>query len=204
MFLTSHLRTPPFALLICILLPAGALLALGGGRPAQAQQVDAPEKDTTIHVEAETRKSPARAQAASIGATLVPVFLGSVMGKKRDEVRIPLLAGGFFIGPSVGHFYAENTGQALTGIGLRLGGTALGVLGLGVALNSSLEGESGGGGSALLLIGGLTVLTSAGYDIFTAGDAARDYNETHGLKARVGPAVGPRGEQVGLAVQVQF
>lgn len=186
------------------MLPAGALLALGGGRPAQAQQTDVPERDTTIHVETKTRKSPTRAQLYSLGGTLVPVVLGAGMDKERDNIRIPLWTFGALIGPSLGHFYAENTTQALTGIGLRLGGSALGVLGFGAALSASLEGDGGGGGSALLLIGGLTVLVSGGYDIFTAGGAARDYNETYGLKAHVGPAVGPKGEQVGLSLQVQF
>ena len=204
MFSTLRSQTAPFALSICTLLPAGALLALGGGHPAQAQQADVPDQDTTIHVETKTRKSPTQAQLYSLGGTLVPVALGAGMGRERDNIRIPLWAFGAFIGPSLGHFYAENTTQALTGIGIRLGGTALGVLGFGAALNATLEGDGGGGGSALLLLGGLTVLISGGYDIFTAGGAAHDYNETHGLKARVGPAFGPQEEQVGLSLQVQF
>lgn len=204
MFSTLRQQTAPFVLSICTLLPAGALLLLSGGRPAQAQQADLPERDTTIHVETKTRKSPTRAQLYSLGGTLVPVVLGAGMDKERDNIRIPLWTFGVLVGPSLGHFYAENTTQALTGIGLRLGGSALGVLGFGAALTASLEGSGGGGGAALLLLGGLTVLGSGGYDIFPAGGAARDYNETHGLKAHVGPAVGPQGEQVGLSLQVQF
>jgi len=126
------------------------------------------------------------------------------MDRERDNIRIPLWIFGAFIGPSLGHFYAENTSQALTGIGIRLGGGALGVLGYGAVLSAILEENSGGGGVALLLVGGLTGLVSAGYDIFTADDAARDYNEAHGLNAQVAPTVGPRGEQAGLALRVSF
>jgi hypothetical protein len=197
MFSISRPRTASFPLSICIVLSAGALLALNGGRPAQAQQPDAAETDTTIQVETTTRKSPSRAQLYSLGGTLVPVVLGAGMNKEMDDVRVPLLAAGILVGPSAGHFYAENTTQALTGIGLRLGGVAIGFRGL-------LENPLGEGGEGLILVGGLTILTSGVYDIFTAGGAARDYNETHGLKAHVGPAVGPQGEQVGLSLQVQF
>lgn len=208
--LTAMSKTPrrqraSVLLLVCILLSTGALLTLGSGRPARAQQADAPEKDTTVHVETKTRKSPTRAQLYSFGGTLVPILLGAGMDSERDDVRVPLWVTGIFIGPSVGHFYADNASQALTGIGIRLGGGALGILGFLSALDASLEGNSDYGGAAFLYgIGGLTVLISGGYDIFTADDAARDYNEVHGLKARVGPAVGSQGEQVGLSLQIQF
>jgi hypothetical protein len=204
MFSIPRFQTAPFALSICILLSTGVLLALGGGRPAQAQQADAAETDTTIQVETKTRKSPTQAQLYSLGGTLVPVLLGAGMDRERDDIRLPLLATGIFVGPSVGHFYAENTGQALAGIGIRLGGGVLSIVGFGVALNASLEGNGGGGGAALFYAGALTGLVSAGYDIFTAGNAARDYNEAHGLSVQAAPTVGPRGEQVGLALQVSF
>ena len=204
MFSIPRFQTAPFALSICILLSAGTLLALGGGHPAQAQQADAAETDTTIQVETKTRKSPTQARLYSLGGTLVPVLLGAGMDRERDNIRIPLWIFGAFIGPSLGHFYAENTSQALTGIGIRLGGGALGVLGYGAVLSAILEENSGGGGVALLLVGGLTGLVSAGYDIFTADDAARDYNEAHGLSVQAAPTVGPRGEQVGLALRVSF
>jgi hypothetical protein len=196
MLSTSRPRTASFALSICTLLSAGALLALGDARPARAQQADTAETDTTIQVETTTRKSPSRAQLYSLGATMVPLIGG------LGSDNAPLWAAGIFIGPSVGHFYAENTSQALTGIGLRVGGSALLVLGAGAAVNSG--GSSGGSGSGVLLVGGLLGLVSAGYDIFTADDAARDYNEAHGLKSRVAPAVGPQGEQMGFSLQVQF
>ena len=127
------------------------------------------------------------------------------MDKERDDVRVPLWIAGTLVGPSVGHFYAENISQVLTGMGLRLGGGALGVLGGAAVLDAALRGNSGGGGgAALFLSGGLAILISAGYDIFTADDAARDYNDAHGLNVEVAPTVSPRGEQVELALRVSF
>ena len=199
MFSIPRPRTVPLG--FCIFLSAGTLLALGGVRSAQAQQVDVPEKDTTIQIEYKTRKSPTQARLYSLGGTLVPVAFGAGMDRERDNIRIPLWIFGAFMGPSLGHFYAENTSQALIGIGIRLGGGALGALGFGAALSASLEGNSG---AVLLLVGGLTSLISMGYDIFTADDAVRDYNEAHGLSVQAAPTVGPRGEQGGLALQVSF
>ncbi len=191
--------------LIFLFLLAGLLAGDGGVRPAQAQQADVAETDATIQVETKPGKSPTRAQLYSLGGTLVPVVFGAAMDKERDDVRVPLWIAGTLVGPSVGHFYAENISQALTGMGLRLGGGALGVLGGAAVLDAALGGDSSGeGGAALFLAGGLTILISGGYDIFTADDAARDYNEAHGLKAHAGPAVGPQGEQLGLSLKVQF
>jgi hypothetical protein len=158
-----------------------------------------------IQVETKTGKSPTRAQLYSLGGTLVPVVLGAAVDKERDDVRVPLWIAGILVGPSVGHFYAENISQALTGMGLRLGGGALGVLGGAAVLDAALGGDSSGeGGAALILAGGLTILISGGYDIFTADDAAREYNAAHGLNAQVAPTVGPCGEQAGLALRVSF
>ena len=53
-------------------------------------------------------------------------------------------------------------------------------------------------------IGGGIVSVSALVDIVTAPIAAQNYNEARGITARVGPAVGPGAEQVGLALKVQF
>lgn len=52
--------------------------------------------------------------------------------------------------------------------------------------------------------GGAVVAASALYDIATAPRAARDYKEDHGIQARLVPAVGPGGEQVGLTLRVRF
>lgn len=62
-------------------------------------------------------------------------------------------------------------------------------------------GARAGPGRKCCSMEGGTILGSVVYDSTTA-DAARDYNQTHRLKVRVGPAVGPQGEQVGPSVQV--
>ncbi|GEM_PF-1731999 len=194
-------------LLICIFLLAGLLALDVGVRPASAQRPDSSAKemtarrDTLTTSEAE-RKSPRRAVLYSLGGTVVPTVVGASASNSGFGVTLLLLGVGF--GPSVGHLYAENTDQALVGMGIRVGGGALGALGAAAALDSILDEDSGGEGGALLLVGGLTVLLSGAYDIFTAGDAAHEYNVAHGLNAQVAPTVGPRGEQAGLTLRVSF
>ncbi|MCS3940403.1 hypothetical protein GGP84_003055 [Salinibacter ruber] len=118
----------------------------------------------------------------------------------------PDYGAGLFVGPAFGHFYAENHSQAWVGIGIRTG-TAL------VAISAAESAQNQQGvseaptfdGLEWLLIGAAAVLGSGIYDTATAGTAAREYNRTHGLRARVTPtAGGPRGEQVGLSVTLQF
>ena len=56
----------------------------------------------------------------------------------------------------------------------------------------------------MLTVGATVVIGSALYDIATAWRSARDYNEAHGLNARITPSVGPEGKQVGLTRHVSL
>ncbi len=116
------------------------------------------------------------------------------------------LGAGLFVGPAFSHFYAENHSQAWVGIGIRAR-TALVAIG---AAESARDRQDVGetphfDGLGWLLIGAAAVLGSGIYDTVTAETAAREYNKTHRLQARATPtASGPRGEQVGLSVTLQF
>lgn len=172
-----------------------ALLAAGiGAFPASAQQPDSADVDTddrqnttqldtTRAAGSAERKSPGRALGYSLGGTVL---------------LAPAFGAGLLIGPSFGHFYAGNGKQAMSGILIRGGGAAVGLRGWGMLL------ENPESAFTLMTIGLAIIVGSAIYDIATAGEAARQYNEVHGLTAQVTPTVGPRGEQVGLSLQVSF
>ena len=178
--------------------PADRSVAEGYPRPSGPSSVVVPvgaRRDTT---DADTtgqadQKSPGRALARSLGGT---VLLAPVFGV------------GLIVGPSLGHFYADNDLQAGIGIGVRLVGGAAGVVGLGAySVGLILSGEGDGNvneAKTLGLIGIGIVSVSALVDIVMAPFAAQDYNEARGITARVGPAVGPGAEQFGLALKVQF
>ena len=160
---------------------------MGAGR-------DTTDADTTRQAD---RKSPGRALARSLGGT---VLLAPVFGV------------GLIVGPSLGHFYADNDLQAGIGIGVRLLGGAVVVVGLariGLTVFEILLGDPSSStelkeARRLAGIGGGIVSVSALVDIVTAPIAAQNYNEARGITARVGPAVGPGADQVGLALKVQF
>lgn len=205
-------------LLVCLVLLAGFLALDVGVRPASAQRPDSSAKEITTRRDTTTaprmeRKSSRRAVLYSLGGTTIPVTAGLVFDGSESgggllssgsEGQLLAIGTGLVVGPALSHFYAENHTRALSGIGLRVGGSALSALGFIGAVAASLEGSGGGGATLLFLTGGLTTLTSAGYDIFTADDAARDHNEAHGLNTQVAPTVGPSGEQVGLSLRVSF
>ncbi|WP_263784415.1 hypothetical protein [Salinibacter grassmerensis] len=116
----------------------------------------------------------------------------------------PIFGAGLLLGPAAGHFYAENNRRAWVGIGVRTGGALLPVL--------ATVGRSGYEGLGIFLvaapIGGAVVLISAIYDIVIADNAARRYNRAHGVDIsdiRITPtAGGPRGNQIGLTVEVEL
>lgn len=134
-------------------------------------------------------KAPGRAVLYSAGGTALLLPAGGV---------------GLVVGPAFGHFYAGDAQQAWTGIAIRSGGAfAVGVGGV-LALGAPRVGWG------LLTIGALVVSGSALFDIVTAWHSAQDYNEAHGLSARVAPAyrvapaAGPRSAPVGLALHVSL
>lgn len=110
----------------------------------------------------------------------------------------PVAGLGLVVGPAFGHFYAGAPGQAWMGIAIRTG--AAGAAGIGGVL--ALGAPQLGWG--LLTVGATVVIGSALYDIATAWHSARDYNEAHGLNARITPSVGPEGKQVGLTLHVSL
>ncbi len=186
-------RTTKHRLLVCLLLLAGLLGA--SALSASAQQPAPPKTDTTIRTTlipmtgSIDPKSPSRAQTYSVFGTLLPVLAGT---------KAPYLLGlGLVFGPATGHFYAKNYSQAFWGIGIRTGAPLLmgGLIGSGGELDDAIMAA---------LIGGSIAAVSAIYDMATADNAARKYNERHASSVRVAPTVGPQGEQVGLSLQVSF
>jgi hypothetical protein len=101
------------------------------------------------------------------------------------------------VGPSMGHFYAGETGRGVAQIGVRAGGTGLivgGAFWLLLECFPFLGAEcEGGGGPAILMASGLVVTTgSALYSIYDAPRAARRQNaRARRLVLTPAPLVGP-------------
>jgi hypothetical protein len=156
---------------------------------------------------ASARKSPGRALTYSLSGTVL---------------LAPLFGTGLVAGPAAGHFYAGNARQAWTGIAIRSGAYLTAGLGMGLVWGSTqptgFKDYPDGGydpdpplgdgarkaGIALTVAGMAALLGSASYDIATAWDAAKEHNRVQEVQAQVAPAVGPRGEQVGLSLRFRF
>lgn len=174
--------------------------------PGLAQKVDTTAQqtafqDTTVQDTAAADfqpKDPGRAVWYSAGATVL---------------FTPVFGIGLIAGPAAGHFYAGNSRQAWKGIGIRAG-TATAPLLLAGAATLGGNGEAGEAytGLGIFLVSGIVaagvILYSIIHDIATADNAAREYNRTRGPTGsalQIAPALGgPQGQQIGLAVRVQF
>lgn len=174
----SYARSIPLILLFSVLVG-----------PVLAQRPDTTCKDNTGR-EVE-KKDPSRASFYSGAGTIL---------------LAPAFGAGLVVGPALGHFYADNSSQAWTGIGLRTGGALVGFLGANLAFGASWEGNQALAtvGEGLVVVGLGTVAISGLYDIVTADNSAREYNREHEVQANLVPTAEPTGGQVGLALAVRF
>ncbi len=166
--------------------------------------------------------SPARAQAQrasesaalgrSLWGTIVPIGVGwailaSSNGPDQNGATAAVgglsFTGGLVVGPSLGYFYAGQSGRAWRGIGLR-------VLGLGTLIGAAAAswdcyGNECETARAVALVGSVVTLGSAIYDIASVRGAVRRRNErAQGVSVRVAPTYYSRRRAAGVALQVTF
>ena len=148
-----------------------SLLLLGILYPVKAQGVRKPKSETTAFY-------------WSLGATLMPCLPSLIIRRGGaapwGAIQVGLIASAIIVGPSAGHFYANQWGRGLKSAGLRLGlsalGSALVLWGFGEA--HPWSGDGGGGTQAVLGIVFLVpAIGSVVYDIFNAPSSARKYNK---------------------------
>ncbi len=152
-------------------------------------------------------KSESTALLGSLTVTAAPVFIGAMsFSGNSEDFGLSLAFAGLLVGPSAGHFYANQTGRGLKGIGIRL---AI-ALGTSYFISKSTEGHhpdetvmTGGlgvlGGGALILIHGI-------YDMCTTPSSVRKYNESlmEENSLRLVPEVDPFNESYGLSLVYGF
>ena len=148
-----------------------------------------------------SERSESKALMLSFLATAVPVALSAptaFSGSEGSEWAGWVFLGSLVVGPSLGHFYAERSGRALLGMGIR---TAA-VVGLAGAVAMSWDEESPGGNALAVTslgIGAVSIL----WDIASAPASARRYNETHGENG-LSIGLGPVGSAPGILVAASF
>lgn len=129
--------------------------------------------------------------------TAGPILLGSALisqgGNTNEIMGGWLIAGGIFVGPSAGQFYAESYGSGALSSGLRLGGAALALFGILQSFNDAGEGGGGGAFWALLgtgtfVAGGLHSLIDTKFSVDRHRDRMRE--ESFGLSPTLTPVDG--------------
>ena len=138
-----------------------------------------------------TPKSEALAVGLSLGATVIPIAV--VYGTADDEnsywFLLPAFTG-IVMGPSMGHFYAEQWGHGFRTVGVRLGICALGCMGMGLA--------AGTGGE--IALGAL--VAHALWDIAQAEKSAYKYNEN--ITIRIQPEINLKEKRYGIGFVYRF
>ena len=169
-----------------------------------------------------TRKNPGTATGLSIFGSLVGAAIFGAGLNSNDNSGGLAIAGTavMLIGPSLGHFYADD-GSAAPGITVRSIGSAVLIGGLVsylsgpppyICLDSPCDPppvqppQSHAGAEATMVIGGAILAVGTIYDIATAGDAARAYNHAHGLDLHVAPMISRtnNGNSTGVALGGSF
>jgi len=118
-------------------------------------------------------KSPAVAVGLALGATIVPIAVGYSLDFDQTWW---LAASGLTLGPSAGHFYAQQWGRGLWTTGLRAGLLTFGVGITTLTLGESLFGGSSWGGPILGITSLLAAFGLAIYDLGTTEESVEKYN----------------------------
>lgn len=152
-------------------------------------------------------KSGGRAVAMSLAATAIPVVLGGTFIYGNSEgFGLTLALGGLVLGPGTGHFYAEQTGRGLTGIGIRLG-VALGGAYLISLIKEDLHPDTRVFTEGIgFLVVSSAILAHGIYDIFTTPSSVRKYNESllEENSLRLVPEINLVNESYGLSIVYNF
>jgi|SRR5690606_13011633 len=151
----------------------------------------------------ESARSLDRAWTYTLSGTLLPVAAGLGLalaiadptdGDGDAMAGLALMAGGLFIGPSLGHVYLGDERRTLIGLGIRGGGIALAVAGFA----ASRDGDEFFAG-----VGEFIGLSLVGFAIGTVYSFATLDDSAYEREVAVVPGVGPGGAPA-LTVSARF
>lgn len=141
----------------------------------------------------------------TIGSTIIPCGVGIWLNCQdgaesdwRSVCGLSAIIGSIIIGPSAGHFYAEQWGRGFAGIGLRtaVGGTTA-LLGYYAAV-----GEAWGAVEVLWWIGAGATLGVICWDIASVPASVRKYNK--GLNIQIKPNLNLKEKRYGIGFVYRF
>lgn len=194
--------------LAAVLVTAAAVLAAplaAGAQPGMTAPVPAP---APAPVDDSGDKSPGVALGLSLLGTAAgyATFVAAIDSEQEGLVWLGL--GGMVVGPSLGHFYAGESGRALGHSLIRVG--ALGTMFTGAVVMVvdcwDEEDDCGAAGPVLIVGGALLGVGSTLYSIVDAPAAANRHNqERRRLVLTPAPVIGPdRSTGYGVALGAAF
>lgn len=180
---------------------AAGLVAAALAPPLRAQERGGSRGGTPPPVKL---KSESKASALSAVGTIVPVAVfavGLFAGNgPADIATIGALAIPF--GPSLGYFYADATGRAFIGIGIRLAGLA-GIIGGSWGLDNGDANDTLM--KAFIITGAGALVASTVIDLAGVKRAVRRHNlKAQGPRLALAPVVSPRTGTFGLQARLSF
>ena len=161
--------------------------------------------------------NPRTATSYSVFGTLFPAALGFglISNSSGSNGMGPLggmsLGFGLLVGPSMGHFYADNNKKGVNGLLVRLLGT--GITAIGISQFEICLGTCGGssdgnnGGAALLMLAGTGLYVgNTIVQWVTADNSAMEYNDQVRSNYKIGlaPYLDPTTNAKGLTMRVEF
>ena len=169
-----------------------------------------------------TRKDASTATVLSIFGSFAGAALFGAALTSNDNSSGLAIGGtaAMLVGPSLGHFYADD-GSVAPGIIIRSVGSAVLIGGLVSYLSGpppyicfdspcdpppAQPPQSHTGAESVMIVGGVVLAAGTIYDIATAGSAARNYNHEHGLDVHVAPMMSrtTNGNTTGVALSGSF
>lgn len=176
--------------------------------------------ETAAQSETPSHKSASSGRLISLGTTVAPLIIGSVLigsGDENDDDGT--LAAGWIInlsamtfGPGAGHLYADQSGRFVGGSAIRalcitasLTAAAIGIAST-FDFDDDEDDDDVGAASAVVMVGGaLAWLGYSIYDIARIGKSVDEYNARQDqVLFSASPYYQPRDKAVGLALSIRF
>ena len=139
-----------------------------------------------------TQRDPNFALGISAFNTAIPVLAGGYLLRHKEgfeKGRLWLLAYGILLGPSTGYIYGRNYGRALGGFAVRSLGSAVSILGLGIAIGDAIFYEDRDRSQILpmaLYFGGILLVSySIVRDFIKVRGATLEANEKISRRAKI-------------------
>lgn len=158
-------------------------------------------------------KSERKAMLLTATVPAATILIGSLLLGNETTLGGFLIVEGIIIGPSAGNMYAEHTKTVLKGIGARIAGGGMLVIGSYFTILDEFAKPAGENGSDGLAVAGAVlffsgtgvIIYSFVHDLFKSAENVRKYNQKNqGKDFAISPVYFPKEKAAGISLSVRF